>query len=187
MKKMTNENDQFVEEAQPVKQEDVLNQISKLGIDYVVMRNQITQLKNQLELREKQFKHLSEVAIPEMLLAVNMRSFGLTNGFKLEVKPFVLVTLPKDKADEAEVWLDENGHSGMMKHHLDVYLPKGISAAELQELKNYVEALGYNCADTKSIHYQTLLKWGREMEDEGEVIPEEIFKVYRGYKTEIKE
>jgi hypothetical protein len=38
----------------------------------------------------------------------------------------------------------------------------------------------------KSIHYQTLNKWGREMEEEGMVIPEDIFTIYRSTKTIIE-
>ena len=181
---MSEQNDQFIDDS-PGEQID-LNSISKLGIAYVTTRNEIIKLKTQLELREKQFKHLSEVVIPETLQKVNMKSFSLTNGFKLEVKPVVMVTLPKDKADEADQWLDENGHSGMVKHHLDIHLPKGTSPDVIAQLKQNIEASGYECSENKSIHYQTLLKWGREMDEEGEIIPEEIFTVYRGYRTEIK-
>lgn len=180
---MSEQNDNFIDTTE--EQVD-LNSISKLGIDYVMVRNNILKLKNELERQEKAFKHLSETVIPETLQKVNMKSFSLTNGFKLEVKPVVMVTLPKDKADEADQWLDENGHSGMVKHHLDIHLPKGTSPDVIAQLKQNIEASGYECSENKSIHYQTLLKWGREMDEEGETIPEDIFTVYRGYKTEIK-
>ena len=181
---MSENNDQFIPE---VEAEAIdLNRISRLGIAYVIMRNKIIQLKTQIELKEKQFKHLSEVAIPEMMQTAHMKSFGLQNGFKFEVSPVVMVTLPKENADAADEWLDENGHSGMVKHHLDIHLPKGTDREKIDNLKSWIVKWGYECSENKSIHYQTLLKWGREMDEEGEIIPEDIFKVYRGYKTEIK-
>ena len=178
-----NENDNFIDTTD--EQVD-LNSISKLGIDYVMVRNNILKLKNELERQEKAFKHLSETVIPEVMQKAHMTSFGLANGFKLEVKPFVIVTLPKENADIADTWLDENGHSGMVKHHLDIHIPKGTDPNIVAQLKKNIEASGYECSDNKTIHYQTLNKWSREMVAEGETIPEDIFTVYRGYKTEIK-
>lgn len=183
---MMNKNDQFIDSPGGSSGQEELANISKLGVDLVVARNDIIKLKNQLEMREKTFKQLSEVLIPEAMQKVNMTSFGLTNGFKLEVKPVVLVTLPKDNADLADEWLDENGHSGMMKHHIDIHLPKGIDTERVHELKATIKKLGFESSDNKTIHYQTLAKWGREMTEEGEEIPEDIFKVYRGYTTNIK-
>jgi len=180
---MSQQNDQFIDTTE--EQVD-LNSISKLGIDYVMARNEIIKLKNELERQEKQFKHLSEVVIPETLQKANMRSFSLTNGFKLEVKPFVVVTLPKENADIADQWLDENGHSGMVKHHLDIHIPKGTSQKDIEDLKQVLDGLVFEYSDNKTIHYQTLARWGREMTEENETIPEDIFKVFKGFKTEIK-
>ena len=176
-------NDQFIDTTE---EQIDLNSISKLGIDYVMARNNILKLKNELERQEKAFKNLSEVVIPETLQKVNMTSFGLANGFKLEVKPFVVVTLPKENADLADKWLDENGHSGMVKHELHIPLGKGIKPEVIGPMKKVIEGWGFDCLESKSIHYQTLAKWGREMTEENETIPEDIFKVYKGYKTEIK-
>lgn len=178
------ENDQFIDQNENVS-DAALGKVATLGVDFVVLANEVKQLENKLELRKKQLKHLSEVELPETMLQLNMRGFQLANGYKIEIKPVVLVTLPKENVDIAEEWLDSNGHSGMMKHHLDVYLPKGTQPDDIAKLKRSIERFGFDCNDNKSIHYQTLAKWGREMSEEGEEIPETIFKVFRGYKTEI--
>lgn len=182
---MSEQNDQYIDQDEPVS-DSQLSKIAELGVDFLVMSNEVKQMEARLDLRKKQLKHLSEVQIPEELHKVNMNGFTLANGFKLEVKPVFVVTLPKDKVDEADRWLDENGHSGMMRHHLDVALPRGIAADELSRLKKSIERFGFDCNDVKSIHFQTLAKWGREMNEEGEQVPTEIFNVYQGYKTEIK-
>lgn len=182
---MSESNDQFIDTTPGEDQID-LNSISKLGIDYVMVRNNILKLKNELERQEKAFKHLSETVIPETMQKANMTSFGLANGFKLEVKPFVIVTLPKENADIAETWLDENGHGGMVKHELHIPLGKGMDPKKIASIKQVINDWGYDCIEGKSIHYQTLAKWGREMTEEGEEIPDDIFKVYKGFKTEIK-
>jgi len=180
---MSQQNDQFIDTTE---EQIDLNSISKLGIDYVMARNNILKLKNELERQEKAFKNLSETVIPEVMQKANMTSFGLANGFKLEVKPFVIVTLPKENADIADTWLDENGHSGMVKHELHIPLGKGTDPTKMAHLKEIIKVHGFDCIEGKSIHYQTLAKWGREMTEENETSPEDIFKVYKGYKTEIK-
>jgi len=177
-------NDDYIEETKP--EANQLGKISKLGVDFIRLANEIKQLENLLESRKKQFNHVSEVELPEAMAEVNMKEFALINGFKLRVKPFVMVTLPKDHVEAADRWLVENGHDGMVKHNIEIPV-KGIPRDVLNVLKERIDSLGYAYNDTKSIHYQTLLKWGREMEEEGETIPEDIFKVHRGQKTEITE
>jgi hypothetical protein len=181
--KMMNENDQFIEETKP--EENQLGRIARLGIDFIRLQNEIKQLENLLESRKKQFNFVSEVEIPDAMAQVKMREFSLTNGFRLKIKPVLVVSLPKEKVGEADAWLIENGHDGMMKHQIEIPLPKGIAQEDLNALKERIDSMGYAFTDSKSIHYQTLNKWAREMTEEGETIPEEIFKVFRGQKTEI--
>ena len=178
------DNDEFLPEVEEVS-DNQLNTVAKLGIQYIGLENEIKKMENMLELRKKQFKTLSEVAIPEAMSAIGMKSFSLANGFCLTVKPVFLVTLPKDKVDLADEWLNENGHSGMMKHSLEVPLTRGLEQDQINTLKEQITKQGYVVLETKGIHYQTLAKWGREMQDEGEPIPEEIFNVYRSNKTDI--
>ena len=65
-------------------------------------------------------------------------------------------------------------------------VPKDIDKERLENLKAGIEALDFDYSIGKNIHYQTLNRWAREMTENGEVIPEEIFSVYRGTKTEIE-
>jgi hypothetical protein len=176
-------NDDYIDETKP--EENQLGKIARLGIDFIRLQNEIKQLENLLESRKKQFNYVSEVEIPDAMAQVKMREFSLTNGFRLKVKPVLVVSLPKEKVGEADAWLIENGHDGMMKHSIEIPLPKGIAQQDLSALKERIDSMGYAYNDTKSIHYQTLNKWAREMQEEGEQIPEDIFKVYHGQKTEI--
>jgi hypothetical protein len=70
---------------------------------------------------------------------------------------------------------------------VEVYLPRNADASLLLKLSNYLEELSLTYQNKKSIHYQTLNAWGRQMEAEGEQIPEEIFNVYRSYTTKVEQ
>jgi len=181
---MNDENDRFLEATESVSNTHMAR-IVDLGIEFIRLDNEIKKMENLLEVRKKQFKAISEAELPDLMAKARMQEFTLLNGFKLKVEPFIAVKLPKDNADAADAWLLAHGHDGMMKHNLEVHLPRGVPADKVDALKKQIESAGFDCDDTKSIHYQTLAKWGREMEAEGEVIPEDIFEVYRGQKTKI--
>lgn len=180
---MTN-NDEFIDEKIPA--DDALKRIAELGESFLRYRNQVEMLKNQLETAEKEFNNIGNFLLPDAMKEIGLRSFTLKNGTKLEARPILGCSLPKANMDRAEKWLAENGHGGMVKLKLDVELPKNITYNELKALEEFMLEFQYKYELSKRIHPQTLLKWAREMEEENEIIPTEIFTVFHGFKTEIK-
>jgi len=112
-----------------------------------------------------------------------MASFRLQDGTKFEVKPLLVVNAPKENMEEIDQWLDANGHSGMVK--IAILLPKSTPKELYSKLIGAFHDENIDVEVTKTIHWQTLNKWAREMEEEGYTIPEDIFKVYRAMKATI--
>jgi hypothetical protein len=165
---------------------DNLTKIANLGNYFVSLNREIEDIEAELSRKKKEFNRLSTETIPEVMRNVGMTAFQLGNVFKISIKPVLVVKLDKDKVDAADSWLDKHGHSGMVKNHVEVFVPKDIDKERLEDLKRGIEALDFDYSVNKAIHYQTLNHWAREMNENGEVIPEEIFNVYRGTKTEIE-
>jgi hypothetical protein len=69
---------------------------------------------------------------------------------------------------------------------VEVYIPKTADASVRVRLSEYLDSMKLDYQEKKSIHYQTLNAWARSMDSEGEMIPEEIFTVYRSYATKIE-
>ena len=179
---MPSENDKFIDDENAnVDMAKIVN----TGMEYIKLDLEIKKIEAILEVRKKEFKTLSEATLPDMMQKARMQEFTLMNGFKLKVEPFIIVKLPKDNIDEADDWLLAHGHDGMVKRNLEVSLPRGISKEKVDALKKQIQEVGFESSDAKSIHYQTLNKWAREMDEAGEIIPEEVFEVYKGTRTKI--
>jgi hypothetical protein len=144
---------------------------------------QLSILQDTLKKTEEHIKSISEQELPTLMNEIGMTSFKLQDGTKFEVKPVLVVNLPKDKADQADEWLDSHGHGGLMK--TVIAIPKNVPNTVIDEALLVFKAENYDVEINKSIHWQTLQKWAREMEEEGYVIPEEIFSVYRSQKAVI--
>ena len=182
---MSDDNDRYI--IQDEIEDDQLANIARLGNDFVRLSNEVMKLENMLELRKKQLNVLSTAELPDAMAKVYMTEFRLMNGYKLKIKPVLVCKLPKENADVADQWLIDNGHDGMVKRNITIEVPKGIPAETYATITETIKKNGLNYNDTKVIHPQTLNKWAREMEEGNEVIPEEIFSVFRGTKTEITE
>jgi len=164
-----------------------LAEISTLGRDFVDLNNEIKELEDRLSQAKKKFNYLSSELLPYAMQTVGMTSFEIGNRYTIKTEPVLVVKADKEKMQEIDSWLDQHGHSGMVKFKLEVFLPKSIAKEELGAIEDQIEQLGYEYSITKSIHYQTLNRWARDMNENGEVIPEEIFDVYRATKTVIVE
>jgi hypothetical protein len=166
---------------------DRLVEIADLGKDFVDTNNEISHLEGRLADLKKKFNRLSTEIIPYAMQSIGMTSFEIGNRYTIKTQPVLVVKTDKEKMQEIDSWLDQHGHSGMVKFKLEVFLPKNVNKEVIGELQDQIEAFGFEYSLTKSIHYQTLNKWSREMEENGEVIPMDLFDVYRGTKTVIVE
>jgi hypothetical protein len=176
-------NDEYV----TMPDENDLKKIARLGQEFVLVNMNILQIKKELEVAEKRFRDISEVELPDAMKSVNLAEFKLTNGYRIVIEDVFNVRLPKNKMDEADEWLDNNGHGGMIKRVLQVDVDKEIPEDVLEKLKIEIEEQGYSYEEIKTVHWATIQSWANEMKTEGELIPEDIFTVYRGNRTVITE
>lgn len=185
MEEYPNNNDQFIDEIVPT--DDKLGKIANAANNLVVARNRVDDLRTQLAVAEREYNYINEIELPELMQAVGMSEFRLTNGMKLKINKVLSCKLDKNRVDEADEWLAQNGHEGLIKHRFEIPLPRTVTPLAIATLRATLEELGYGFVVNKNIHPQTLNKWAREMTENNEVIPPEYFEVWRGYKTNIQE
>jgi len=163
---------------------DLIEQLTNKAKEMKDKETAIKRLKQELEQTETQYNILSAQEIPLLMSEIGMRSFTLSDGTHFVVKPILIINAPKDRMDDIDDWLTEHGHGGMVKTNIDVSLPK--ASRRLAEIEQALNKLGIDYEVSKRIHHMTLGKWGREMEEEGMVIPEDLFTVFRTNKTYIE-
>jgi hypothetical protein len=164
--------------------EEKLTTLAKLANKLKTTENEIAELERQLKGKKDIADQLSNIDIPEYMAELGLSSFALKDGTKLAVKPILDVRLPKGMEDEADRWLESHGHGGMVKTKIDVTMSK--LSTKIKQIKEALDKLNIPYEVQKTIHYQTLNKWEREMEQEELVIPEEIFSIFRGNKVIIE-
>ena len=163
--------------------EQRLSRISSLANEMKRLATEIYQTKNQLEILESQYNQISAIELPEIMSEVGMRHFALTDGTEFTVEPVLAISIKDGEMDNADKWLTLNGHDGMIK--MQINLPRGITHQTLNDILTFIRRQQIRAEYKKYIHWQTLAKWGREMDAESMVIPEEIFNVFRSNKTTI--
>ena len=163
---------------------DLIDQLTNKAKEMKNKADEIKKLKHELEQTETQYNILSSQEIPFLMSQIGMQSFTLSDGTFFTVKPILVIHTAKDRMDAIDQWLTEHGHGGMVKTKIDISLPK--ASRRLPEIEEALKEMGVPFAVAKDIHYQTLNKWGREMEAEGMVIPEDLFTVFRTTKTYIE-
>ena len=164
---------------QTVTKPDQLAAISELGQKLVNKENYIRKLEDALEQAKKERKVIAEVELPQAMGEIRMDSFRLSTGFRITLKPLLVVNYQKDKINDIDTWLDDNGFPGMVKNQISITLTKGTQEDNILELEEVIKEYGLDYNRSKSIHYQTLNAWGREMARENKDIPDELFNVYR--------
>ncbi len=172
-------------------EEDALTKISTLGEEFKDMTANKKILELQLKELNVKLTELSQVEIPQAMIAVNMSSFSLTSGETISYKEEVSTTLrdPERFYD----FLEERGDGALMKIQLEIgKVPKSILAQIVKKLHEVFEILP---AVKMGIHHATLKKYIKELcgiggTTEAEMPLEELDETMIGtfvfYKTTIK-
>lgn len=157
---------------------DSIQNIVKLAEEMIRIERMIETLKTELKVKEDQWKQISSVDLPMLMTGIGLNKFALSSGFTLAVKPVLTLQRPaQDRMELADDWLTKHGHAGMVKTMIDISLGKGTQ--RLPEIKETLDKLHIEYIVKKDINYQTLNAWGKEMERNNMVIPENIFNVFR--------
>lgn len=175
--------DEFVDK--PIPTDEKLKKIAELAKDFVFFDNNIKDLERELAKYKKEFEQIATTELPEAMIDIGMSEFKLTNGVHLQVIPIYNVRVTKDKLDKADTWLEENGHGGMIKRVFQIAVPNDVIEQITLEHKLARANIDYDVV--KNVHWSTIQSWANEMREAGEMIPEEIFNIFRGNRTVITE
>lgn len=178
-KEIKMDEDEYLQENNPQHvTDDRLEEIVKLGAEMSSLTIQVRKIEQILEAKKKELETIQRFTLPEAMDAIGMSQFRLKTGETVSVADVLKVSYTKDKIEEIDRWLNEHGHTGLVKHRLVVTVPRGEEPEKAKAVIEVARRNGYEVDDEKSIHHATLSKWGRECTEQGEVIPDDLFNVY---------
>jgi len=140
---------------------------------------EIAELELLLETSKTALKELSTNTIPQIMDGM-MGEFRLDDGRVLEIGEKVRASIAGEKAGPAVEWLDDNGHSDIVKRQFIIQFNRNDEAwakkfeADLRKRKKPL-----NVVRKHTVHPQTLEAFVREQLGEGVALPIDTFGIYR--------
>jgi len=71
--------------------------LAELAQKMVYLENEIERDEESLKQKKQNLRMLAERDIPDMMQELNVRSFELTDGSAIEVKPIIQASIPSDR------------------------------------------------------------------------------------------
>lgn len=165
---------------------EALQQINGLVQLQLKREKQVAKLEEDLATAKLELKKLQEELIPDNMLALGLESFTLSDGTSIEIKKFYAASISDEHKEAAFSWLREHDHDGIIKTDVLSRFGKG----DQKEVKFLVSLLKKNklpFTQKDSVHHATLRAFVKEQLEAGEKIPVDLFGVYVGNKSVIKQ
>ena len=175
----------FIEDApQDVDNLTGVNNLSTLVIELQRLEDEIANEEERLKIKKEKADKISNIAIPEIMQALKLKTMKLADGSAIEVKEVYSATIPLDKKEGAFNWLREHGLGDLIKNEVTVSFGRGEDnkAAEYADL-----ARGQGLEPTQKLKVEpmTLKALFRERSEKNEELPSEHFNLFKGNKTKI--
>ena len=150
------------------------------------MEDQLKIMEEALKTRKKEIDRVSGEIIPTMLAEMGLSQLKLADGSSVDVKPFYSATISAQNKDRAYNWLRTNGLGDIIKNEISVSFGRNEDnkAAGYAEL---AKSNGYQPTQKLKVEPMTLKALVRERIEAGKEMPTDIFNVFVGNRTTIKE
>jgi len=168
----------------PEVSEQSISLITRLAQEQLTVNDEIEAIDQAAKDKKKEFKEI-QIKLAEAMDEAGMSSFETKDGHSVQIKDFVSASIKADNKDEAFAWLEQNGHSDLIKHEVKLAFRKGENEKADQALK-ILRDEGFTPDDKESVHSGTLSSFCREQIEAGNPIPLELLGVYQERKSIIK-
>ena len=148
------------------------------------IQQEIDNHKAKIKELEEREKHFSQTVIPDMMLAMNLKTMKLRDGSELEIDNRFFATALAPKRAEAYQWLRENGLGNIVKNEITVRFGKDEDNKAMQ-YATLARGQGYEPEQKVSVHAGTLRVALEDLHTRGGQIPSEYFSTFAGYQTKI--
>ena len=138
--------------------------------------------EERLKLKKQNADQISNIAIPEIMDSLKMKTMKLADGSAIEVKEIYSATIPIDKKEGAYNWLREHDLGDLIKNEITVSFGEDNKASDYADL-----AKGHGLEPTQKLKVEpmTLKALFRERSENNEELPSEHFNLFKGNKTKI--
>jgi len=148
------------------------------------IQQEIDNHKSKIKELEDREKHFSQVVIPDLMNAMNLKTMKLKDGSEIEISNKFFASALAAKRPEAYQWLRENGLGNIVKNEITVRFGKDEDNKATQ-YATLARGQGYEPEQKVSVNAGTLRVALRDLHERGGQIPSEYFSTFAGYRTKI--
>ena len=148
------------------------------------IQQEIDNHKSKIKELEDREKHFSQVVIPDLMNAMNLKTMKLKDGSEIEISNKFFASALAAKRPEAYQWLRENGLGNIVKNEITVRFGKDEDNKATQ-YATLARGQGYEPEQKVSVHAGTLRVALEDLHTRGGKIPSEYFSTFAGYQTKI--
>jgi|TARA_R100001460_G_scaffold26412_2_gene53398 hypothetical protein len=175
----------FIEDApQDVDNLTGVENLSTLVIELQRLEDEIKNDEERLKLKKEKADKISNIAIPEIMQALKLKTMKLADGSAIEVKEVYSATIPLDKKEGAFNWLREHGLGDLIKNEVTVSFGRGEDNKAV-EYADLARGQGLEPTQKLKVEPMTLKALFRERSENNEELPSEHFNLFKGNKTKI--
>jgi hypothetical protein len=174
-----------------------LKAITSWGHALQVYDANIASLETKLkELKAERLRVAVEV-LPDIMASVGLSNFRMTDGYTIDIKPFVDASLPSkeaiEKAKSAEErqelverkqrafdYLREHNAESLIKTVVKVDFAKGANITGLMNMLKRWSKLVKTASFDETVHASTLKSYAKEQIEAGTPLPSDVFAVHTG-------
>ena len=158
--------------------------ITNLAREVRLLESQMADLQDQLKELGKRKLAIETQKLPDLLKQAGVKEITTLEGLKVSTK-FVVGSIPAESKEQAYEWLDQNGHSDIIKRNLALQFQKGQSQ-QAEKAREALAEMGFEPTIKMDVHPQTFMAFAREQINNGKMLPLEKWGVWYGDKAKIK-
>ncbi len=175
----------FIEDApQDVNNLKGVENLSTLVLELQKLEDDIKVQEDKLKLTKEKADRLSQVAIPEIMEALKMKTMKLADGSAIEIKEIYSATIPVNKKEGAYNWLRENDLGDLIKNEITVSFGRGEDN-KASDYADLAKERGFEPTQKLKVEPMTLKALFRERSENKQELPSEHFNLFKGNKTKI--
>ena len=164
--------------------QDSVKSITKACNEMKQLENEIENDEEILANKKKRLRDYVERKVPELMQEAGVNTLVLTDGSKVEVKPFYAAKIPESRTEEAFGWLRSNGFEDLIKNTVTASFSRGQDN-QVSELIRICEEMKFGYVKKEKVEPMTLKAFVREQVESGKKLPFDLFGVYIANKTKL--
>lgn len=164
---------------------EAFKRLNELVAEKAAADAEVAEAEAALKQAQARQRAVSEVALPELMDELGLTTFETKSGLKVNVAEKIRVSVPAARRDAAYDWLEQHGHSGLIKRQVSVAFNKD-QEEDAQKLLSEIQPRFPDCKSERQVHPSTMRSFVISSINEGEEIPLDLFGVYRQRIAEVK-